>query len=244
MQIYAFDLERLPVRANNAEKQKDYFCIECGSVVRLRGGEQRQLHYFHLASESCKLNEKSLTHLAVQLFLEEKIGKVELERRFPEIGRIADVVWEEKKIIFEVQCSGITEGEMLSRIKDYDSLGYSVVWILHEKQFSYPSSLISSHYYTNIDFDKPGMIYDKYEARVLAIDPAAPYRLFREIPGRSFFIRFLNARLKNWRFFFKGDFVDKRERYMKQFTQGKERRKVKIRFLEGVWKFLLERASR
>jgi competence protein CoiA len=45
-------------------------------------------------------------------------------------------VWEEKKIVFEIQCSPISKEEAEARCKDYEQAGYTPVWILYAKRFN------------------------------------------------------------------------------------------------------------
>ena len=79
---------------------------------------------------------RSLAHLAIQNHLKTLLSGSELEKEFSQINRIADVVWEERKIIFEIQVSPITLQEAQNRCHDYESLGYSLIWILHDKKFN------------------------------------------------------------------------------------------------------------
>ena len=79
---------------------------------------------------------KSVAHSKIQLHLKSLIPEALLEKSFPSIGRIADVVWEEKKIVFEIQCSPISKEEVESRCLDYEGLGYTPVWILYSKRFN------------------------------------------------------------------------------------------------------------
>ena len=144
--------------------------MECGGPLRVRGGERRQRHYYHLqSSRPCRQEGKSLEHLQVQYALLDSIGQKNcfLERRFPEIRRIADVCCEKSKLIIEVQCSPISIEEVKERNRDYESIGYRVLWILHEKSFrkrwisAAENFLLSSpHYFTNINKDGKGKIYD------------------------------------------------------------------------------------
>jgi len=48
MQLFAANEKGLPVFANHAVKQKNYFCFECQSIVRLRAGQHRQKHFYHI----------------------------------------------------------------------------------------------------------------------------------------------------------------------------------------------------
>src|SRR5690349_20431498 len=86
------------ISADQANRQQDYFCPECEGVVRLRAGEQRLKHFYHLAkSAHCRQQKKSLEHIQTQRFIQERIGasRCQLEVPFPSIARIADAVWEE-----------------------------------------------------------------------------------------------------------------------------------------------------
>lgn len=63
-------------------------------------------------------------------------GEITLEKPFLEIQRIADLVWEKEKIIFELQLSSISKEEVLERERDYGSLDYEVIWLLGDKTFN------------------------------------------------------------------------------------------------------------
>lgn len=171
MQLFALTIENEIVAASQAYKKQEYSCMECGKPVRLRGGEHRQDHFYHLKPDpACRQSQKSLTHLQVQWYLLNllKGEDVRLERRFPEVSRIADVVWEDQKLVFEVQCSPISQIEVEERNRDYGSLGYRVVWILHERRFLKRNVTAAElwlqehpHYFTNFNAEGEGEIYDQ-----------------------------------------------------------------------------------
>ncbi len=171
MQLYAQDQNSIIIYAKNASKHHNYKCLECQSLVRLRGGIHKQNHFYHVDPErSCRQNGKSQEHLQVQLFLKSELkNDCILEKRFKEINRIADVVCPSKRIIFEVQCSPISLEEVKSRNRDYESIGYTVVWILHDQRFNKSTLLAAEqylqnyqHYFTNIDHLRNGIIYDQF----------------------------------------------------------------------------------
>ncbi len=171
MQLYALKGSN-PIAAAKAERGKDYLCPECASTVRLRGGPSRQTHFYHLfLTKKCRQHQKSLEHLQLQLKLFELIGPdAQIECPFPDIRRIADVAWHSKKIVFEIQRSPIPLEEAQSRNGDYQTAGYHVIWILHDKQFNKATlSAAESHlrttpcYFTNIDKTGNGIIYDQFE---------------------------------------------------------------------------------
>lgn len=159
MQVYARDRENKKVSIHLAARGQDYHCLECGSRVRARMGTSLKAHFYHLSSDkACRQAAKSEEHLYLQKLISQQIGQsltVE-EMRFDTIGRVADVAWLEMKCVFEVQCSPIS-GELLqSRTEDYESLGWEVIWIFHEKNFlkkkltqAERSVQNKTHYYTD-----------------------------------------------------------------------------------------------
>lgn len=171
MQLFATNADGKVISAASARKQSDYRCLECGGAVRVRGGFHRQNHFYHLfLSSSCRQSGKSMEHLQVQRYLENILTESELEKPFPAINRIADVVWEREKLVIEVQCSPIKAEEVRERNRDYRSLGYEVVWILHDHRYN--GLRVSAaekelrdqpHYFTNMDSEGKGVIYDQYD---------------------------------------------------------------------------------
>ena len=172
MQWVALENE-ISVFASHAHKQHDYLCPECRSILRVRSGPHRQTHFYHLRSvPECRQHKKSQEHLLLQLFLFNSIPPEEahVERPFPDIKRIADVAWEAKKMIFEIQYSPISLQEASARCADYRSIGYEVMWILHDKRFNRWRMTASEAYlrkqpcyFSNMDKMGKGIIYDQFE---------------------------------------------------------------------------------
>lgn len=167
VQLYAYDLAGTKIFVEEAVKGVDYICMECQSMVRVRGGSWRQLHYYHKKHISCSQREKSLEHIAVQRKLVQELEEAKMEVVFPSIARIADVAWEKQKIVFEVQVSPMSVDELKQRIADYNSIGWQVLFILHTKTFGktkvkeIEQFLVShTHYFTDID-DSGGAIFDE-----------------------------------------------------------------------------------
>jgi hypothetical protein len=145
---------------------------------------------------------KSVAHGQIQFHLKKQIPSLELEKTLGK--RRADAVWEERKIVFEIQFSSITLQEVLNRCRDYSSLGYQIVWILHEGVFNgrkiSPAEkfLRASHptYYTN-----GGNIYDQievvsgrrrlYKGAPLSIEIALPCSPFIQVPDRTWPLHFV-----------------------------------------------------
>jgi competence protein CoiA len=172
MQLYALD-NSTPIAANKAEKSKKYVCPECLTPVRLRGGPSRQTHFYHLSlPKQCRQHEKSQEHIQLQLKLRDLIASddVQIECQFPVIRRIADLAWNSKKLIFEIQCSPISLEEAQCRILDYATIGYEVIWVLHDKRFNQKNLSAAESflrktpcYFTNMDKTGFGIVYDQFE---------------------------------------------------------------------------------
>lgn len=125
--------------AADALPKAAYYCLECGNPVRLRKGRTRMAHFYHIRRTSkCSLFSKSGNHLLLQLQLQKFLpqNQTEIERPFPSIRRIGDLVWEKEKIVFEIQCSKISSSEAALRIADYGKIGYTVVWLLDDRIFN------------------------------------------------------------------------------------------------------------
>jgi len=222
MQLIALDENRRLIHASQALRQQAYSCLECGSEVRLRGGKQRQLHFFHMEpNRICLQNQKGPIHIYVQHFLYENLptGDCQLEYRFPQIARIADAIWISKKIVFEIQYSPISPAEVKARNEDYRKIGWEVVWILHEHHFN--QYLITSaeeelrthtHYFCSFNALGKGGIYDQYQwieegKRKIRLDPLpinirAPQKMAL---GQHFDNYLLKKKRAAWKYYFEND---------------------------------------
>lgn len=230
MQLCAFDSQNEITFAHQAIKQHDYYCIECHEKVRVRRGLQRQPHFYHIKPNYiCRMHGKGAVHLMLQQFIQTRFfPSAYLEYRFPEINRIADLVFLPKKLVFEIQCASITPEEIMGRNNDYSSIGYQVIWILHDQRYN--QSKVSSaeyilrgvpHYYSNLNKHGQGIIYDhfslfeggvrKHRFPRLQVDLALPIEFHKnerfdkvkeQLPKQ------LCQRLIHWPLGFSGDCID------------------------------------
>lgn len=226
MQLYALDSQEQLTHARQALRQTDYYCLECQQIVRLRGGPQRQRHFYHLdPTPLCRQHQKGAVHLQLQSFFLQQLplGDCVLEYSFPSIRRIADVAWLSQKIIFEIQCSPIASHEILARNRDYQQAGWQVVWILHDQRYNQmrlsaaEMALHSSpHFFTNMDRFGEGIIYDQFEIREGGIRlkrlPPLPidirYKKQKAFGNQPIPSIFLKKRAQSWNTSFAGDLLD------------------------------------
>lgn len=227
MQFYALNDKGQAISAKQAQRHCNYLCIECGTRVRLRGGEHRQRHFYHLeAVRSCSLRQKGMVHLQLQNYLFHLLPENDcgLEQRFPSINRIADVAWFSQKIVFEIQCSPITALEISQRNQDYFKEGWRVVWILHDQRYNQkhltPAEIALQgypHYFSNMNAQGEGMIYDQFEIvdkgmrqkklGCLRIDLTQPKWIHTGFQNQSV-LHLCWRRLLDWPIHFKGDLID------------------------------------
>lgn len=236
MHLFAWDETNQLVETATASKQKIYFCRECRSPVKLRGGFLRQRHFYHLHNNrACRQSGKSMAHLQVQLYLKKLREDAVVEKHFSSINRIADVVWEKDKLIFEIQCSPILSREVAARNSDYSMLGYTVIWILHEQTFNQRQWTAAeyflqdfTHYYTNIDEEGAGCIYDRWDLIKKRIRYSvwnhrpvnlAHFTEWKPLWAEGIYPDWMKTRLKGWKFSFSGDFLD----YISQLSEGERR---------------------
>jgi competence protein CoiA len=194
MPLYAYDEFGEPIYASDAEERHSYTCCYCHTSVRVRKGVARIPHYYHLhLPASCRLYGKSQDHLFAQLSLAKLLPSKEtvIEKTFPTLLRVADVVWEPRKIVFEIQCSNISEHEAEQRVIDYAKKGYQVVWILDDRLFN--RKLIrpgekwlrkSSCYYATLRGYSLPQFYDQFEffSKERRIKKGAPLKIQLDKP--------------------------------------------------------------
>lgn len=251
MQLFAGGDDNVLIAACEAKKQVNYRCLECHGCVRVRRGGIRQAHFYHLDhNRHCRQSGKGLVHLQVQTYLQRHLPpfEVDVEWRCPEIARIADVAWHAKKLVFEVQCASISAEEVKERNASYASIGYRVVWVLHDERYN--SRRLSSAesalkdlpcYFTNIDEDGAGMIYDQLShisqgERVYRLPKwpiAVELPVERKAGDDLFFKKMVPKRLllraKHWPVSFSGDAIDRfmqgmplEEKTLEQFLSYEE----------------------
>lgn len=126
-QIYAWMAE---------DREADYRCPKCNEPVRLRKGCKKIPHFAHIATKNCLYGE-ALTedHLIVQKELFEifEHNNIPCKIEYRGIdGRRADVftIFQNSKIVFEIQHSRIEPQTILERNQDYNRADCSVMWIL------------------------------------------------------------------------------------------------------------------
>jgi competence CoiA-like predicted nuclease len=262
MQLYALDSSGRRIFAAVATPSKDYVCQECRQAVRARKSKLGRFHFFHLfRSQRCRGSKKSLSHIAVQNYVQKAIGedRCQQEVSFPKIGRIADLVWEEKKLVIEIQCSPITRQEVEKRSQDYASLGFSVIWILSDKTFNQPNISPAekflekqTHYFVWVDEDVVHSIYDQYARRKepLPIDITTLSRnLLKTVKNRSCWeyhayqdvIWHIAKKTSKGLFYLKALQSGKREGnyWLERFEYV-----LKLRFFRCIWNLIIENACR
>ena len=226
MALYALDSEGI-ISADEAPDRGQYRCLECNKPQQVRKGIKRR-HFYHIkASPSCRLYSKSEDHLLLQLQIQSLFakGEITLERPFLPICRMADACWEGGKIIFEIQCSLLSQAEAESRIHDYGTMGYVVVWLLDDRLFNRKilrpaEEYLRAHlcYYIHYRRNTQSLFYDQFElfrgnkrpkkGVRLSIRLPAP-RSMPKSPLQGDLPKQILDRSLSWKLFFQGDLFHK-----------------------------------
>ena len=216
MALYALDTESNLVFAADAEPFRTYRCPECQSPVQKRTGLNKRPHFCHLRNApQCRLHSKSIDHLVLQTRLKEQIPELEMERPFPAILRIADLCWERKRIVFEIQCSLILPPEAKQRQKDYAKERYALVWLLDDRLYNKKKLRLSEDilrkeagYFISL---RKGLVYDQFDPTLdgerLLKGPHLPVDLSKPLPTPQEPLPLAQLRERKTRF--RGDLLDR-----------------------------------
>ena len=114
------------------------YCPGCKEAVFFKKGRQKLAHFAHYAHSDCKQFSEGETtlHLMGKQKLFSWLMKqglvVEMEAWLPELKQRPDLLVktpDDRKIVFEYQCSPISTEELQARTDGYQNNGYEVIWL-------------------------------------------------------------------------------------------------------------------
>lgn len=112
-----------------------------------------------------QISHRAIQHLMQKLLIAQEVW---IEKPFPTLHRIADIVWPAARLVFEVQCSPITVKEIYARQRAYRQEGYRVIWLLYDGCFNrtqlVPGErclLAQPHYFVTMTAEGEGRIYSQ-----------------------------------------------------------------------------------
>ena len=159
---FALDKDGKRVYIEQTHIKQDYFCPECGEKLVLKKGEIRMHHFAHPAHSQCTDSwhyDMSDWHMRWQ-------ARFPLETQ--EIVKIkdgqkhkADVLLEDKKVVYEFQHSPMTAEEFDDRNVFYNSLGYKVIWIFDVSE-QYESGAIENYKSDLYKWTKPKRTFNNF----------------------------------------------------------------------------------
>lgn len=128
--LFAIDKDGNRVYIENTHVRQEYFCPECGEKLVLKKGQIRTHHFAHPSHSECTdswhydmsdwhINWQSKFPLETQEIVKVKDGQ----------KHRADVLIDDKKVVYEFQHSPLSAEEFEDRNNFYNSLGYKVIWI-------------------------------------------------------------------------------------------------------------------
>jgi competence CoiA-like predicted nuclease len=138
--LKAEDFNHNSIMAWKADGQENYFCPECGGLVILKHGLLVCPHFAH-KSETCGYGvgeSKRHIEMKYQIAMIFQHFSMDVEVRLLAGKRRADVVLLDQKVVIECQASSISLQELLERTRDYNSIGYSLLWVFDGKRLDKP----------------------------------------------------------------------------------------------------------
>ncbi len=121
------------------ERNSDYLCPECLGKITLKFGRIVTPHFAHHAGSSCSFGTgESREHLAIKFWLYYHLVGLGFPTVAEQvIGSHRTDIYSKingKRYCFEIQCSPISEREILDRMITYSKINAATVWIIHDKK--------------------------------------------------------------------------------------------------------------
>ena len=131
--LFAIDKEGNRIHINYALRGQEYVCPCCEEKVVLKKGNIRKYHYAHHSGSMCRDG----WHYDMSDWHQEWQNKFpsqyqEIVKELNGKKHRADVLIEDKKIVFEFQHSALSSDEFYDRNIFYNTLGYKVIWVFDE----------------------------------------------------------------------------------------------------------------
>ncbi|MBS4770287.1 hypothetical protein KG090_03760 [Carnobacteriaceae bacterium zg-ZUI240] len=129
------------VHIDHANKNEQYFCPDCLSVLMIKRGKKYRAHFAHCkqcAQQSFSEGE-TVEHVNGKQFLYDALKEVgcdvALESYIPHLKQRPDllVTYRQRKIAIEFQCSKISVQDIALRTEGYKRIGIDVIWICGRK---------------------------------------------------------------------------------------------------------------
>lgn len=122
----------------NAVKGEHYYCPACEGPVVFKPGRTVTPHFAHLAQSDCEYAEgESAAHLAMKATMARMFSESAVRLEVPMLpGHRADLVVPAARVVIECQASKIQAAEWERRTRNYNRMGYAVLWVWDRKRLT------------------------------------------------------------------------------------------------------------
>jgi len=120
---------------SNLRGTQGFICLCCKKPAIFKNGTRKKAHFSHEGEEVKIGSAESAAHMLVKHTIAKWLKKqnivADVERRFVNIERIADVYFEfdGRRYVVEVQKSPMSDGEFYERVSDYQVVDATVIWV-------------------------------------------------------------------------------------------------------------------
>lgn len=118
------------------DRGQPYYCVECNQKKYYTHGNTMVHHFRNCSDSTCTCTAESNLHKAIKQLIVDHFGSNIVDEEYSsinitnKINRRADVILHtEIPVIFEIQVSPISQEEVRQRTRDWQSVGFEVVWI-------------------------------------------------------------------------------------------------------------------
>jgi len=164
--LFALDKNGSRVYIENAHVKHEYFCPICGEQMVLKKGQIPIHHFAHPLHSKCtdswNYEKMSEWHMNWQ-------GRCPLDTQ--EIVKVkdgqkhrADVLLEDRKVVFEFQHSPLSCEEFDDRNSFYNSLGYKVIWIFDLSE-QFENGMIENHISNVFLWSRPKSTFNNFNPK-------------------------------------------------------------------------------
>lgn len=128
--LVALDRENIRAMAKVAIKGQTYHCPECGKLVILKQGAINQPYYGHYADSGCEWGKgETERHYEMKMWAADTFSRFDSEIEAKLGNHRTDCLLQKMKVVVEVQHTPISKPEWERRNRDYNNMGYAVLWV-------------------------------------------------------------------------------------------------------------------
>ena len=153
--------------APNAIRGQQYWCPNCGQLVRICRGKAKKAYFAHQNDRQHgqgETNEHQVGKIQMLKWAKRRGWQGELEHYYPQIKQRADILLKRstQQVIIEFQCSNLDLKRLVERNQGYAQIGIKPIWILGSP-YRHRLRANRQAQFTYLDHQKPTIYFWDYQ---------------------------------------------------------------------------------